>query len=254
MSRLAFLGWPAGREERGGHLDDRIAALVDGELGHDARDRALAHVAECGHCLSRLEAERRLKAHLSSLAGPPVPDGLARRLLALAGPDGSGRDPRAAATEPGQGPRRGGTGRPPRLGAPVSGVTGLSGPGPRADVPRALHQRVRPRRLAALGAGLVCVAGAALGTAFVLGAPEQLGPAGQTPVLPPVATLTTSPGESADGSFRDDDPAVGAVRVALTGATFGGVLQPVDLEITAATRPVLVPAVPVRISTEAVTR
>ncbi|MFE7603373.1 zf-HC2 domain-containing protein, partial [Streptomyces sp. NPDC057494] len=28
----------------------RLAALVDGELGHDARERVLAHLATCARC------------------------------------------------------------------------------------------------------------------------------------------------------------------------------------------------------------
>ena len=35
------------------HLGELAAALVDGELGHEARDRALAHLAGCVWAVSR---------------------------------------------------------------------------------------------------------------------------------------------------------------------------------------------------------
>ncbi|MGH8894941.1 MAG: zf-HC2 domain-containing protein, partial [Actinomycetes bacterium] len=43
------------------HLGDRIAALVDGELDHRARDRALAHVAHCADCRAALDDQRTVK-------------------------------------------------------------------------------------------------------------------------------------------------------------------------------------------------
>ena len=49
------------------HLGERISALVDGELDHDARDRALAHVASCARCRAAVEEERWLKARLHRL-------------------------------------------------------------------------------------------------------------------------------------------------------------------------------------------
>ena len=55
-----------------GHLGDRMAALVDGELGHDERDRALAHLARCADCRLAVQQERWVKARLQSLpAGEP---------------------------------------------------------------------------------------------------------------------------------------------------------------------------------------
>ncbi|MER5782063.1 zf-HC2 domain-containing protein, partial [Streptomyces mobaraensis] len=41
--RPAGLGHPSGPGAR-------LAALVDGELGHDARERVLAHLATCWTC------------------------------------------------------------------------------------------------------------------------------------------------------------------------------------------------------------
>ena len=49
------------------HLGDRISALVDGELDHDARDRALAHIASCPRCRAAVDEERWLKSRLHRL-------------------------------------------------------------------------------------------------------------------------------------------------------------------------------------------
>ena len=61
------------------HLGDRLAALVDGELGHDARERVLAHLATChvqGGGRRTAAPEERLRGHraaapLRGLPGPP---------------------------------------------------------------------------------------------------------------------------------------------------------------------------------------
>jgi anti-sigma factor RsiW len=55
------------------HLGDRAAALVDGQLGHDARDRALAHLARCTQCQQEVELQRRLKAALGGTQSAPAP-------------------------------------------------------------------------------------------------------------------------------------------------------------------------------------
>ena len=68
------------------HLGERISPLVDAELDHDARDRALAHAAECPDCLAALDAERRLKSLLATAPAPSLPDSLTARLLAIADP------------------------------------------------------------------------------------------------------------------------------------------------------------------------
>lgn len=54
------------------HLDDLAAALVDNELGHDERDRALAHIMGCGPCRAEVDAQRRLKALLANQADPAI--------------------------------------------------------------------------------------------------------------------------------------------------------------------------------------
>lgn len=77
-------------------LGDVVAALVDGELDHAARERAQRHLANCDTCRAEVDAQRRLKARLTGLrADPPAPDDtLTMRLLALsvASSDGASSD------------------------------------------------------------------------------------------------------------------------------------------------------------------
>jgi anti-sigma factor RsiW len=67
------------------HLGDRLSALVDGELGHDARERVLAHVATCPKCKAEVDAQRRLK-NVFAQAAPPAPsESFLARLQGLPG-------------------------------------------------------------------------------------------------------------------------------------------------------------------------
>ncbi|GAB2788147.1 anti-sigma factor family protein [Streptomyces daliensis] len=93
------------------HLGDRLAALVDGELGHDARERVLAHLATCWSCKAEADAQRRLKNVFADAAPPPPSDGLLARLQGL--PAGDPGDP---------GDGDGGRG-PDGRGGPGGGVT-----------------------------------------------------------------------------------------------------------------------------------
>ncbi|WP_328378562.1 zf-HC2 domain-containing protein [Streptomyces sp. NBC_01020] len=72
------------------HLGDRLAALVDGELKHDARERVLAHLATCAKCKTEADAQRRLKSVFAETAPPPPSEGLLARLQGL--PGGPGAD------------------------------------------------------------------------------------------------------------------------------------------------------------------
>lgn len=67
------------------HLGDRLAALVDGELNHDARERVLAHLATCAKCKAEADAQRRLKTMFVESAPPPLSAGLLARLQGLPG-------------------------------------------------------------------------------------------------------------------------------------------------------------------------
>ncbi|MEV6110601.1 anti-sigma factor [Streptomyces sp. NPDC051940] len=74
------------------HLGDRLAALVDGELSHDNRDRVLAHLATCPRCKVEADALRQLKSALAVVAPPPPSDGLLARLQGLPGMDDDALD------------------------------------------------------------------------------------------------------------------------------------------------------------------
>jgi hypothetical protein len=65
------------------HLGAFTSGLVDGELRHDQREQVLAHLAHCAPCRSQVDAERRFKSELRTLAVAPVPAALADRLLLL---------------------------------------------------------------------------------------------------------------------------------------------------------------------------
>ncbi|WP_274033057.1 anti-sigma factor family protein [Streptomyces sp. MMBL 11-1] len=72
------------------HLGDRLAALVDGELKHDARERVLAHLATCAKCKAEADAQRRLKSAFAMSASPSPSEGFLARLQGL--PGGPGGD------------------------------------------------------------------------------------------------------------------------------------------------------------------
>ncbi|WP_399888443.1 zf-HC2 domain-containing protein [Streptomyces sp. BBFR51] len=67
------------------HLGDRLSALVDGELGHDARERVLAHVATCPKCKAEVDAQRRLKNVFAESAPPAPSESFLARLQGLPG-------------------------------------------------------------------------------------------------------------------------------------------------------------------------
>ncbi|MFJ4710800.1 anti-sigma factor family protein [Streptomyces sp. NPDC088785] len=65
------------------HLGDRLAAFVDGELDHDARERVLAHLATCARCKAEADAQRRVKSVFAEAAPPPPSDSFLARLQCL---------------------------------------------------------------------------------------------------------------------------------------------------------------------------
>lgn len=67
------------------HLGDRLAALVDGELSHDARERVLSHLATCPKCKAEADAQRRVKSVFAQTAPPAPSEGLLARLQGLPG-------------------------------------------------------------------------------------------------------------------------------------------------------------------------
>ncbi|MEV6083220.1 zf-HC2 domain-containing protein [Streptomyces parvulus] len=92
------------------HLGDRLSALVDGELGHDARERVLAHVATCPKCKTEVDAQRRLKNVFAESAPPAPSESFLARLQGL--PAGGDAD---------------GGGLPPLGGGFADDLTGLPG-------------------------------------------------------------------------------------------------------------------------------
>jgi hypothetical protein len=187
------------------HLGTRVSALVDGELGHEARDRALAHVAHCQQCRHQLEAERAVKALLSTTPTPPPSAGLLTTLTGLAEPGGP------------VGPRS----RPMPLG-PVVPTLPPPGRGPlgsRRDARRpgaGSPRRAHRARYAAAGA--LSVAGLLLGTAFAAGGS---GAGSDAPaVVPPAAELSVEHAATTSG-LPLGDPAFSAVT-----ASFGGLPVP----------------------------
>ncbi|SEG42063.1 Putative zinc-finger [Thermomonospora echinospora] len=125
-------------------LGERLTALVDGELDHDERDRALAHLAVCRACRQEADTMRRLKGRLRALASPPQDPAVAPD---LPGDDFLNRLRALGEQRPGSGdasgPPVGGTGAwPPHPGA--RRVPPLRGPSPmpmRAAATRRRHAR-----------------------------------------------------------------------------------------------------------------
>ncbi|MHB8452860.1 MAG: anti-sigma factor family protein [Mycobacteriales bacterium] len=58
------------------HLGEQAAAFVDGELGHEARDRALGHLLGCQVCRDEVAAQRAVKQALGGLDVPAPPGAL----------------------------------------------------------------------------------------------------------------------------------------------------------------------------------
>jgi putative zinc finger protein len=189
------------------HLGDRISALVDGELGHNARDRALAHVANCVSCRAALDAERAVKDRLATAPTPGPSPELMARLLAMGEP-GDPMPPR---------------GRPMPL-APVVPTLPPPGRGPRFGTPGTRADRSRPsgrprlRRGRHVAVGVASVAGLMLATAFAAGG--QAPPPG-APIAPPSAELSVEHAATTSG-LPLSDPAFDAVTASFGGLTFPG--------------------------------
>jgi anti-sigma factor RsiW len=148
------------------HLGDLASALVDGELGHRERERALAHLTFCADCRREVEATRALKARLRALEAPAVPADLTMSLLRMAEPGGP-LPPRVRPFEPAYGLAP--VDNRPRRGGPATNG-GSAGPG-------------RPGRTRRMGYVAVGVASAAvaLGTLFVTAGADN-----RPTVAPPV--------------------------------------------------------------------
>ncbi|RJL33456.1 anti-sigma factor family protein [Bailinhaonella thermotolerans] len=136
------------------HLGERLSALIDGELGHQERDRALGHLAGCDECRAEADELRKLKSRLRAMEQPAIPADLTMSLLRMAEP-GEPLPPRPRPLP--------GAARPARTSGPRDGRPS-SGPG-RPGRKRGIA-RSRGVRYAAVG---VVSAAVALGTLFVVG-------------------------------------------------------------------------------------
>ncbi|REE95905.1 anti-sigma factor family protein [Thermomonospora umbrina] len=184
-------------------LGERLTALVDDELDHDERDRALAHLAGCRTCREEADTLRRLKSRLRGLSTPPrpaapdVPDAdFLKRLVALGEPPGSSE--KSESSERFGGPRPPGPGVPEwrepsgaprrRPGAAVAPPPGRrplgparpltprpydNRPSPRAGAAMAARRRIPRRYLAAGAAAMVLGLGT---TSYVAGGRADQGP------------------------------------------------------------------------------
>ncbi|MFI6818489.1 anti-sigma factor family protein [Nonomuraea sp. NPDC050328] len=145
------------------HLGENVSALVDGELNHMERERALAHLTFCAECRREVESMRALKSRLRSLDGPAMPADLTMSLLLMGEPGGPvpPRErpfPRTFGGVPLPGPRS----IAPLDNRPRRDPSGSSGPG-------------RKRRSTYVAVGVVSAA-VALGTLFVSTANQTSGP------------------------------------------------------------------------------
>ena len=159
----------------GPHLGARVTPLVDGRLAADAELRAEDHLHTCCECHEAVEAERLVRARLTTLGAPEVSPDLMARLLDIGGPSGP---------------------LPPRdrpMAAPARPVTGVAPPsrgdaaGPRPQRPAGRGGRgLRRRPVAAALAGTFSLLGAGIVGVLVLN-----GVGGGTPA--PVAEFRTTP-------------------------------------------------------------
>ncbi|WP_327697520.1 anti-sigma factor family protein [Streptomyces sp. NBC_00459] len=121
------------------HLGDRLSALVDGELGHETRERVLAHLATCAKCKAEADAQRRLKNVFAEMAPPPPSESFLARLQGLPG----GGDPGSGGSPLGGGGFTDGLSGYPGSPGAGSGVFGVRGEG-FGYVPARPHTSVLP--------------------------------------------------------------------------------------------------------------
>jgi hypothetical protein len=187
------------------HLGDRLAALVDGELDHDARERVQAHLATCPRCKAEADAQRRLKSVFARAAPPPPSAGLLARLQGLPGGPAGGDSDSGDGTR-GRGPFDTGSFGEGVFGVrhdgfgyvPAAAHTALPGSGFRIhEVGRQEAERSpwRGRRFAFAAASAVSFAAMALGGTMPLGtAADAMPPRGVgNNVVPMRAPGTTAP-------------------------------------------------------------
>lgn len=190
------------------HLGDRLVALIDGELDHDARDRILAHLALCPACRAEADTQRQLKSALSSLDGPAPSPAFVDRLRTLAEPG----EPTPPAPPAWPGDHAGGRGGGQVAAFRSPGGSSSASAAALAPLYPLAHPRRGPRRAGFAVAGLFCAAAAAATTAFAVG--ESSG--GEVRVVPPVGRYAVEHAVTAPGGVLTDPepPAVTTVSTA----------------------------------------
>ncbi|WP_330173755.1 zf-HC2 domain-containing protein [Streptomyces sp. NBC_01498] len=193
------------------HLGDRLAALVDGELGHDARERVLAHLATCARCKAEADAQRRLKTAFAQSAPPPLSEGFLARLQGLPGRPADQDDDETPGPFDGSafgggvfgtrgdafGYRPAVPGHSPLPGAPVSGAGFRIHEVGRVEADRSPW---RGRRFAFAAASAVSFAAMALGGALPVAGPADTTARGTgAGVTPLTRATTTAPGGATRG-------------------------------------------------------
>jgi anti-sigma factor RsiW len=169
------------------HLGERVTALVDEQLDHDARDVALAHLARCSACQAAVAAERGVAAMLRELPDVRPSEQFVQMLLGLPGPEGP--LPPDRRSFPGAAPA------PARWRPAVSPAGGV--PQPRephtGTAPAVRRSGVRYALAGSVSVGVLAAALASLG-----GEPED-------PVVPPTQQFTLEHARSS-GALPFTDP------------------------------------------------
>ncbi|CAM5603069.1 Putative zinc-finger domain-containing protein OS=Streptomyces albaduncus OX=68172 GN=FHS32_006809 PE=4 SV=1 [Streptomyces griseoloalbus] len=196
------------------HLGDRLAALVDGELGHDARERVLAHVATCAKCKAEADAHRRLPNVFAAAAPPPPSESLLARLQGLpaGGGFGDGGSPLGDSALPGGStPGVFGTRRGERFEFAYAPVRRHQ-PAAAAAAGLAGRPASRGMRLAFVAAGAVSLAAIALGgVSSVAPADAEARGQGKGSNVTPARTQGAGAATTPDSRRRGVGPLLGPV-------------------------------------------
>lgn len=178
------------------HLGERLSALVDGELGHGDRERALRHLAVCEQCRFEAEMLRRLKRRLHGLGGPGPSGDFMLRLMSMSDPgeplpppmtpfpgagSGSGDGPLSPGGSGGSGGSGGfGGGSGFGRGSGFGGGTATAVAVPAQPTRPRTGLRRRSSRYALAGASLMALA---ISTAFAVGGEPSDGTPSVTPSM-----------------------------------------------------------------------
>ncbi|HEY3005197.1 MAG TPA: zf-HC2 domain-containing protein [Kribbellaceae bacterium] len=193
------------------HPLDKLAAAVDGELDHDARDKVLSHLVGCAACRAEVEDQRWLKAELGRVDVPVPSTDLMQRLLAV--PEFS-TEPREEVR-----PVPAVTLRPARSVFPAAqrpAARPATGSRPAAAARPAGHGGTRTRGVMMTAAGSAAAVVTLLGTAFAVGEPRQ-----QPPLLQPPVNSFSVDHATSTGGYPFGDPAM-VGNAAYSGAAYSG--------------------------------